>query len=50
MFTKHVTLALAAIGTQAIKLGTVAQGGAEADAELARGIRHCMLHPTHPLC
>ena len=33
MFTKHATLALAAIGTQAIRLSTVAHVDAEAEAE-----------------
>ena len=54
MFTKHATLALAAIGTQAIKLGAVAQVDAEAETEFGNGgnpfAGWCETNSVHPIC
>ena len=48
MFTKHATLALAAIGTQAIRLSTVAHVDAEAEAEYRYGKGPYMPWPWGP--
>ena len=55
MFTKNATLALSAISTQAIKIGTVAQVDAEADAEFGSGgvnpfANWCKHNSVHPIC